>query len=94
MLSISRHFHVSTKQIMLSNKLKKSHVKVGQELNITFANENQKAAKIQSKNQPKKESIKTEKIKKSAKTSHLKSKSNANNKAGGKTSSVKHKNDK
>ncbi len=83
LLSISQHYDMSVNQIMLANNLKKSQVNVGQMLNIPSANE----AKSQSKNKPENESTKT----KTAKTSHVKSKLNTNNKSSLKSSSVKHK---
>jgi LysM repeat protein len=87
MLSIAKHYDVSTKQIMLANNLKRRQVNVGQVLNITSANEADKAAKNKSENK----STKNKATKSSAKTYHVKSKSNAKNKTSQKSSSVKHK---
>ena len=87
MLSIAKHYDVSTKQIMLINNLKTSQVNVGQLLNITSANKAEKAAESQSENKSENKSAQT----KTTKASHVKTKSNVKNKASEKSSSAKHK---
>ncbi len=87
MLSIAKHYDVSTKQIMLINNLKTSQVNVGQLLNITSANKAETAAESQSKNKSENKSAQT----KTTKASHVKTKSNVKNKASEKSSSAKHK---